>query len=164
MKTGLLSMVDPYSEVSGGSVPTGGHKTVETEVKAEAKEVKELTTSMLQGYWEVLFARETLSQFSDPEKVTNFLKGIKPELGDDGKTVTITLTSSFAEHEVKKVLPEIMSQLRRTSGVQDLTPKIVVKVEEKAARPYQSGEKYESMLKINPELAALRKILPDIDI
>lgn len=119
---------------------------------------------MLQDYWEILWAPENLSTFSDPEKITTFLKSVKPELGDDEKTVVITLTSSFAEHEVKKVLPEIMSHLRHFSGCQELTPKIVIKAEERAAKPYQSGEKYDAMLKVNPLLAELRKILPDIDI
>lgn len=155
-------MADPYSAVNKNN-PTITERPVS---KAENKtaEAKGMSQSLLQDFWEVLFVPETLSSFSEPDKITTFLKGIKPELDRDGKTVIITLTSSFAEHEVKKVLPEIMSRLRRISGDQELTPKIEVKVEEKASKPYQSGEKYESMLKINPELAALRKILPDIDI
>lgn len=158
----MLSMVDPYSSVKEGNVAAANPKEVRPETKAP--EPQKLSQSVLLDFWEVLFAPETLSSFSDPDKVTNFLKNVKPELEDDGKTVTITLASSFAEHEVKKVLPEIMNHLRRISGVHALTPKIEVKVEEKAAKPYQSGEKYETLLKINPELASLRKILPDIDI
>ena len=160
-KPGLLSMATPYADAAVNNATPNAPAAAVVETASESQH---LTQTTLEDYWEVMFAPETLATFSEPEKVTNFLKGVKPELGDDGKSVVITLTSSFAEHEVKKVLPEIMSRIRSVSGEQELTPKIVVKAEERAAKPYKSGEKYEAMLKINPALAELRKVLQDIDI
>ena len=123
-----------------------------------------MTQADLEIIWKSMFDSSKLATFRDPDRINTHLKDITPQAGDDGKSVIITLTSSYAEFEVKKILAEVMTHLRHSSGIHDLTPKIVVKAEEKAAMPYQSGEKYEAMLQINPMLAELRKILPDIDI
>ena len=158
VKPGLLSMASPYAI-------EGDERQSQTKTTSDkTAEKNQITQATLEDHWEKLWTPENLATFSEPEKKASFLKGVKPELDADGKTVVITLTSSFAEHEVKKEMPEIMSRLRHYCGCQELTPKIVIKAEERAAKPYQSGEKYEAMMKINPELASLRKILPDIDI
>lgn len=111
-----------------------------------------------------MFEPDKLATFRNPDKIKALLKDITPQASEDGKSVIITLSSSFAESELKNVLAEVMTHLRRSSGIHDLSPKIVIKVEQKAAILYQSDEKYEAMLQINPMLAELRKILPDIDI
>ena len=152
-------MADPYAT------------SLTTEKKpqiVQSPETKQPPAKLLQAqldeYWGTLFTPSVMANFNEPEKINTFLKDTHPQIDTDGKTIIITLTSSFAEYEVKKMLTGIMTHLRRMSGIRDLAPKIAVKVEEKAAMPYQSGEKYEAMLQINPALAELRKILPDIDI
>jgi len=161
-KVVLFSMSDPYAKhqqaVSQQQTKEGTQQATGEQLPAT------LTQTDLEGYWAAMFEPDQLATFSNPDKITSFLKDTTPQVGEDGKCVIITLTSSFAEYEVRKTLAEVMTHLRRSSGINDLSPQIVVKATEKAAMPYQSGEKYEAMLQINPALAELRKILPDIDI
>ncbi len=161
-KAALFTMADPYANLQ----PTTSEQqtAVSRQTTHEGGQLENLTQDNLDSNWNALFEPNSLSTFSDPDKIKTFLKDVKPQAGEDGKSVIITLTSSFAEYEVKKILAEVMTRLRRNCGIHNLSPKIVVKAEEKAAMPYQSGEKYDAMLQLNPMLAELRKTLPDIDI
>ena len=163
-KAVLFNMADPYAKrplnVSAPQSPATSHPMTGGTPQQPAT----LTQAGLETYWNSMFEPACIATFSDHDKIKTFLKDITPQAGEDGKTVIITLTSSFAEYEVKKLLAEVMTYIRRKSGIHNLSPKIVVKAEEKASMPYQSGEKYEAMLQVNPMLAELRKVLPIIDI
>ena len=158
----LLDLGDPYKSQTSKQNPPITNQPIPSPMQPSPSS-DQLTQEQLQKCWLSLFDEASLATFSDSKRVTTFLKDVTPRLSDDN-SIEIKLTSSFAEHEVKIILSEVMNHLRKITGTNELTPRIVVEVEQKAAKPYQSVEKYENMLKINPELAELRKILPDIDI
>lgn len=157
----LIDLGDPYKTQNKRQQPAVGNQ--QPTASHQQPVAEPLTQERLQRCWLSLFDESTINTFSDAKRVNTFLKDVTPLLSDD-HSVEIKLTSSFAEHEVKAILPEVMNHLRKATGATELTPRIVVEVEQKAAKPYQSGEKFEAMLKVNPALADLRKIFPDIDI
>ena len=164
-KPSLLAMGDAYNvggTAVGASKRPAPQPSNSPAIQSSSRQA--VGQAELEQHWQAMFEPATLAGFKDPDKIVSFLKDVVPQADADGKTVAITLGSSFAEYEVKKVLAEVMTYLRRRSGVADLTPRIEVHAEERAAKPYQSGEKYEAMLQLNPMLAELRKVLPDIDI
>ena len=178
IKPGLFVMADPYGQKTTGTTTErqprtnetteakSGPQTNQTEPEEQQRptDVTVTASERIQKVWNDMFEESTIAKFKDPKRICTYLKGTTPEFDAEEKTVTITLTSSFAEHEIKSVLAEVMTYLRKNTNIPNLAPKIMIKAEEVSAKPYQAGEKYEAMLKINPKLAELRKVLPDIDI
>lgn len=152
---GLINMADPYASEQT--------KTAIVAAPIAKTETKTITQESLEQMWNELTKGEAINQLSSKEVIKTHMIDSTPLL--DGQSVVWTLTSSFAEYEVrKKALAEVMTYLRKVSGVDWLSPKIVVKVEQKASLPYQATEKYEAMLSKNPELATLRQVFVDIDL
>lgn len=71
---------------------------------------------------------------------------------------TVSFNDDFKAHRI-----DVMQALRSKSGMPMLDCKVTPKFVEKENILYSATDKYNAMIKLNPKLAELRRLFPQID-
>lgn len=91
------------------------------------------------------------------------LLGKREVVVHDEKHFSIIATNSYFEVEFKPHQVEVLEYLRKELDNTAINCNIVVKAQVLESRAYNPREKYEAMLKRNPQLEGLHKLFPEID-
>ncbi len=120
------------------------------EIYTNLSESEEFTEKQLKDKWQ-----EYVKQVSGSGNLKSTLSNI-PKLADDYKLI-LSIENSVQEEAVKSIKPELVSWLRRE--LKNSKIDIITKIEErKEGRViYTDTDKYQEMLKKNPDLELLRQ-------
>ncbi|MBR1517565.1 MAG: hypothetical protein IJ620_05430 [Bacteroidales bacterium] len=97
-----------------------------------------------------------------PQRLLNSLETVEVVLED--KCFVLHTTNSYLESEIRPFLVAMLDWLRAASGIDDLTCRIELKIIETRPEIYSAQERLDAMVKVNPLVADLFKMLNNIDI
>ncbi len=137
-----------------GSISIGAIKPMKVEAPKVQAEVKPLTQEDLECYWQE--AGEELN-------LANLLSKATVRLGERPGTIEIDAQTTYFHEDFKPHKIEVLELLRKKSAMPMLDAKVNQKFVEQAELIYSPQDKYNAMLKQNPQLLALRKLFPQID-
>ena len=137
-----------------GSIRIADVKSVKVEQPHLQAEVVPMTQENLEQYW-----NETANELSLQE----LMSGATIQLGEHAGMIEITAQTVSFHDDFKPHRVAVMEHLRKKSGMPMLDCKVTPKFIQENSLPYQADEKYNAMLRINPHMAELRKVLPQID-
>lgn len=98
----------------------------------------------------------------DLPKLAEQLKDNKLRL-DGADSFTVIVSNGYIESEIKPHLIRMLTYLRAKTGRPSLNCKVEVVYEEKESKAYTPRDKYEVMLRANPDLETLRILFPELD-
>lgn len=126
-------------------------KVAEAPLQAE---VRPLTQEDLERYW-----KEVGEELGLAEMMKNATVSVSEHVGRiDVEAKTTYFADEFKPHRI-----EVLEALRKKSGMRLLDCKVIPMFVEHESKAYSPDEKYNVMLKVNPALAAMRRIFPEID-
>ena len=85
-------------------------------------------------------------------------------LGENMRIIEVVATETWFANEFRPHRIDVMELLRKKSGMPMLECNVTPMFVTKDAIIYTAEEKYKAMLQVNPNLALLRKLFPEIDI
>ena len=109
-------------------------------------EAKPLTQDDLERYW-----HETATELNLTELMA-------------AATVDVTATETWFAGDFRPHRIEVMQRMREKSGMPMLECNVIPLFVSKDVIIYTAEEKYRSMAERNPQIAALRKLFPEIDL
>ena len=118
-------------------------------------EAKPLTQEDLERYW-----NETAKELD----LTELMAAAKVRLGENQRTIDVEATETWFATDFRPHRIEVMEKMRAKSGMPMLDCNVIPLFVSKGTIIYSAEEKYKAMLEVNPQLAALRKLFPEIDI
>ena len=118
-------------------------------------EAKPLTQEDLERYW-----NETAKELD----LTELMAAAKVRLGENQRTIDVEATETWFAPDFRPHRIEVMEKMRAKSGMPMLDCNVIPLFVSKGTIIYSAEEKYKAMLEVNPQLAALRKLFPEIDI
>lgn len=118
-----------------------------------------LTDETLKTLW-----LETLDNLSHTSpRLAEQLKD-RPLRFDDQDLFIIEVNSSYLDAEIKPHLIPMLTYMRQRSRRKNLNCKVEVVYEEHEATVYYARDKYDVMVKENPELERFRVLFPDVEL
>ena len=118
-------------------------------------EAKPLTQDDLERYW-----HETATELN----LTELMAAATVALGENHRTVDVTATETWFAGDFRPHRIEVMQRMREKSGMPMLECNVIPLFVSKDVIIYTAEEKYRSMAERNPQIAALRKLFPEIDL
>lgn len=118
-------------------------------------EVKPLTQEDLERYW-----KETASELN----LTDLMAAATVQMGENQRTIDVEATETWFAADFRPHRIEVMESLRKKSGMPMLDCNVIPLFVSKGTIIYSAEDKYKAMLDVNPKLASLRKLFPEIDI
>ena len=118
-------------------------------------EAKPLTQEDLEHYWQ-----ETAEELD----ITELMAAAKVQLSDNPRIIDIEATETWFAGDFRPHRIDVMQRLREKSGMPMLECNIKPMFVTKGTVIYTAEEKYKAMLQVNPKLASLRHLFPEIDI
>lgn len=127
---------------------------VKPEVHKLQAEVKPLTQEDLERYWQ-----ETAREL----RLEDLLSQAKVRLGEHMGRITIDAQTTWFSDEFKPHKISVMESLRKKTGMPMLEAKVNPMYVSQEEVLYSPADKYNAMLKTNPNLIGMRKLFPQID-
>ena len=118
-------------------------------------EVKPLTQEDLERYW-----KETAGELN----LTDLMAAATVRMGENQRTIDVEATETWFAADFRPHRIEVMESLRKKSGMPMLDCNVIPLFVSKGTIIYSAEDKYKAMLDVNPKLASLRKLFPEIDI
>lgn len=125
-------------------------QTVKVQVEA-----KPLEQGDLERYW---------AETADELGLADLMRGATVTLGENHRTIDITATETWFATDFRPHRIEVMERMRQKSGMPMLDCNVIPLFISKGTIIYTAEEKYRSMAERNPQIAALRKLFPEIDL
>jgi DNA polymerase-3 subunit gamma/tau len=135
------------SEPIEGSVKT-------PESSPDPATIEPLTTAKLRQYW-LEFAEQL--QVDQPRLYSTFTTQ-EPELSDDNKII-LTLNNPLQEKAIRSIQTELLQFLRKRSGQPGLDMQTAVPEEQSGKKLYTQEEKFQHLIRKNPDLDLFRQSL-----
>ena len=114
-----------------------------------------MTQGDLERYW-----NETATEL----ELTDLMAAAKVRIGENQRTIDIEATETWFAGDFRPHRIAVMECLRRKSGMPMLECNVIPLFVSKGTIIYSAEDKYKAMLEVNPKLATLRKLFPEIDI
>ena len=137
-----------------GAIRIGNIKPVQPEPSHLPEELHPLSQESLEHYW-----NETAEELD----LHNILNNATVHLTDQPGRIEIEATTVGFADDFKPHRIAVMESIRKKSGMPLLDCKVKPLFIQKEDVPYSPTEKYAAMIKLNPHLADLRKLFPQID-
>ncbi len=118
-------------------------------------EAKPLTQEDLERYWKEAANELNLQELMSAATVS---------LGENNRRFDINATETWFAGDFRPHRIEVMELMRQKSGMPMLDCNVVPLFVSKDAVIYTAEDKYKAMLEVNPKLALLRKLFPEIDL
>lgn len=126
---------------------------------AVPQETHPLTPDTVAEQWRLLLD----SKRKDiPPRLLHTLSEVQVVL--DGNMIVLQTEHAYLEMEMKPYKVDLLEWLRHYSGQSELNCRVEYQAKAVAPVIYSAEDKYESMLRSNPSLAELRKMLVHIDL
>ena len=119
--------------------------------------VEVLTQERLEQLW-----KQLADKHRDNAALLSLIEDKRVELIDNN-TFAVWVPNIVLENDLRKYQDLILSFLREQTGNEVLQYRVQVKMQKREIKPFSAQEKYDYMLKRNPDMAKLRKLFPDID-
>ena len=137
-----------------GSISIGSIKPVKVEAPKLQAEVRPLTQEDLERYWQE--AGEELD-------LANLLSKATVRIGERPGTIEIDAQTTYFHEDFKPHKIDVLEVLRKKTSMPMLDAKVNQKFVDQEELIYSPQDKYNAMLKQNPQLIELRKLFPQID-
>ena len=118
-------------------------------------EAKPLTQEDLDIYWKEIAEELNLKELMAAAEV---------HLGENNRTIDVQATETWFATDFRPHRIDVMELLRKKSGMPMLECNVIPRFISKGTLIYTAEEKYKAMLQVNPKLATLRHLFPEIDI
>lgn len=118
-------------------------------------EVKPLTQEDLERYW-----NETATELN----LSDLMAAAVVRMGENQRTIDVEATETWFAADFRPHRIEVMECIRKKSGMPMLECNVIPLFVSKGTIIYSAEDKYKAMLEVNPKLASLRKLFPEIDI
>lgn len=118
-------------------------------------EAKPLTQEDLDIYWKEIAEELNLKELMAAAEV---------HLGENNRTIDVQATETWFATDFRPHRIDVMELLRKKSGMPMLECNVIPRFISKGTLIYTAEEKYKAMLQVNPHIASLRKLFPEIDI
>lgn len=118
-------------------------------------EAKPLTQEDLVRYW---------NEVAEELDLKELMAAATVSLGENMRIIEVVATETWFANEFRPHRIDVMELLRKKSGMPMLECNVTPMFITKDAIIYTAEEKYKAMLQVNPNLALLRKMFPEIDI
>ena len=118
-------------------------------------ESKPLTQEDLERYWQ---------EAADELDLKELLGAAKVHLGESQRIVDVEATETWFAQDFRPHRTDVMELLRKKSGMPLLECNVIPLFVSKETIIYSAEDKYKAMLELNPQLVALRKLFPEIDL
>ena len=126
-------------------------------VRSVVVETKPLTQELLQQEWD-----NYIQNHQDDARLVEAMKGRKLVVKDEN-LFDVVLPNGYMERDYKVFMTDLLEYLRRQTGHVQLQMKMLVDAPQHEKKAYTPKDKYEAMLKMNPELARFRNLFSEID-
>lgn len=137
-----------------GGISIGSIKPQQVAVQPMAVDAKPLTQEDLVCYWDEVAVELGLEEL---------MKSAEPHMGEHPGVIEIEAKTTWFADEFKAHRTEVMVALRKRSGLPMLDCKVTPMFVESDEVVYSPADKYNKMVERNPQLAMLRKMMPNID-
>lgn len=118
-------------------------------------EAKPLTQEDLERYWH---------EAADELNLKELMAAAEVRLGENQRIIDVQATETWFATDFRPHRIDVMELLRRKSGMPMLECNVIPMFVTKGTVIYTAEEKYKAMLQVNPQLAALRHLFPEIDL
>lgn len=118
-------------------------------------EAKPLTQEDLEHYW---------NEIAEELNLKELMAAAEVHIGENNRTIDVQATETWFATDFRPHRIDVMELLRKKSGMPMLDCNVIPRFISKDTLIYTAEEKYKAMLQVNPHIASLRKLFPEIDI
>lgn len=151
--TATVARIPLGKSLLSGGVSIKQMAATTAEIPVLQKEVEPLTQERVEVLWQ---------QVGEALGIADLTASAKPELQEHSHILLHAQTTLFS-NDFKPHKMDVVQWLREQTGLRMLDCSVKVRYVEKDALPYSPDDKYQYMLKQNPNLAMLRQLFPQID-
>lgn len=117
-----------------------------------------LTKETVADYWTEMLNKKA----GEMPRIEEALRNARVELQDN--IIVIHTVDAYLNVEMRPFTVSMIEWMRHESGIDNLMFRLELEQIDVEVRPYTTNEKYDAMLKVNPHMEELKKILNDIEL